>query len=113
MMLVEEGEVGVREDMSRYLPEGLVPGNTPRTLAQSMSHRPGFEESHAIFDPAIAALPRAEALAASLACAGMERLAQAASDCFRALPPGFRLASTTMGPRLRRGDLMPGWGRWC
>src|SRR6056297_4180379 len=34
-------------------------------MAQLMSHRPGFEESYAIFDPAIAALPREAALAAA------------------------------------------------
>ncbi len=65
LMLVEEGALDLREDVSQYLPEGLVPGDAPLTLAQLMSHRPGFEESYAIFDPAIAALPRAEALSAS------------------------------------------------
>lgn len=42
-----------------------MPGDAPLTLAHLMSHRPGFEESYAIFDATIAALPRAEALAAS------------------------------------------------
>lgn len=65
MMLVEEGALDLHEDISRYLPEGLVPDDAPLTMAQLMSHRPGFEESYAIFDPAIAALPRAEALAVS------------------------------------------------
>jgi len=65
MQLVEEGALDLREDLAPYLPEDLVPGDTPLTMAQLMSHRPGFEESYAIFDPAIATLPRTEALAAS------------------------------------------------
>jgi CubicO group peptidase (beta-lactamase class C family) len=65
MQLVEEGALDLREDLAPYLPEDLVPGDTPLTMAQLMSHRPGFEESYAIFDPAIAALPRTEALAAA------------------------------------------------
>jgi len=65
MMLVEEGAVGLHDDITPILPEGLVPGDAPLTLAQLMSHRPGFEESFAIFDDAIASLPRAEALAAA------------------------------------------------
>jgi CubicO group peptidase (beta-lactamase class C family) len=65
MQLVEEGALDLREDLAPYLPAGLVPGDAPLTMAQLMSHRPGFEESYAIFDPAIAALPRAEALAAA------------------------------------------------
>ncbi len=65
MILLEEDALDLHEDVLRYLPEGLVPDDAPLTMAQLMSHRPGFEESYAIFDPAIAALPRAEALAAS------------------------------------------------
>ncbi len=65
MQLVEEGALDLQDDVSRYLPGGLVPGETPLTMAQLMSHRPGFEESYAIFDHAIAALPRAEALVAA------------------------------------------------
>ena len=65
MQLAEDGALDLQQDLSRYLPGGLVPGDAPLTMAQLMSHRPGFEESYAIFDPAIAALPRAEALAAS------------------------------------------------
>lgn len=65
MMLVEEGAIGLNDDITPILPEGLVPGDAPLTLAQLMSHRPGFEESFAIFDETIASLPRAEALAAA------------------------------------------------
>jgi CubicO group peptidase (beta-lactamase class C family) len=65
MMLVEEGVIGLGDDITPILPEGLVPGDAPLTLAQLMSHRPGFEESFAIFDDAIASLPRDEALAAA------------------------------------------------
>jgi CubicO group peptidase (beta-lactamase class C family) len=65
MMLVEEGVIGLGDDITPILPEGLVPGDAPLTLAQLMSHRPGFEESFAIFDDAIASLPRVEALAAA------------------------------------------------
>lgn len=63
MMLVEEGRLDLEADVARYLPDIEVPGTEPLTLAQLMSHRSGFEESYAIFDPAVAALPRAEALA--------------------------------------------------
>jgi hypothetical protein len=65
MMLVEEGAIGLGDDITPILPEGLVPGDAPLTLAQLMSHRPGFEESFAVFDDAIASLPRVEALAAA------------------------------------------------
>lgn len=65
MMLVEEGAVGLHDDITPILPEGLVPGDAPLTLAQLMSHRPGFEESFAIFDEAIASLPRVEAMSAA------------------------------------------------
>ncbi len=65
MMLVEEGALDLQEDISQYLPEGMVPGDTPLTLAQVMSHRPGFEESYAIFDQELAGLPRVDALAAT------------------------------------------------
>jgi CubicO group peptidase (beta-lactamase class C family) len=34
-------------------------------MAQLMSHRPGYEDSYAIFDPEIGALPRPQALAES------------------------------------------------
>jgi CubicO group peptidase (beta-lactamase class C family) len=63
MMLVEEGRLALDDDIAAYVPSVPVPGAAPLTLAQVMSHRGGFEESYAIFDPAIAALPRAEALA--------------------------------------------------
>ena len=62
MMLVEEGRLDLEADVARHLPDVEVPGTEPLTLAQLMSHRGGFEESYAIFDPAVAALPRAEAL---------------------------------------------------
>jgi CubicO group peptidase (beta-lactamase class C family) len=62
MMLVEEGRLDLEADVTRYLSDVEVTGGAPLTLAQLMSHRGGFEESYAIFDPAVAALPRAEAL---------------------------------------------------
>lgn len=62
MMLVEEGQLDLQADVSQYLQDVAVPGAEPLTLAQLMSHRGGFEESYAIFDPVAAALPRAEAL---------------------------------------------------
>jgi CubicO group peptidase (beta-lactamase class C family) len=65
MMLVEEGRLDLRADVNDYLPDFEVPGSEPLTVAQLMSHRGGFEESYAIFDEAIAALPRARALAAA------------------------------------------------
>jgi len=63
MMLVEEGRLDLHADVSNYLPGFDIPGGTPLTLAHLMSHRGGFEESYAIFDEDIAALPRAQALA--------------------------------------------------
>ncbi len=65
MMLVEEGRLDLRADVSNYLPGFDIPGGEPLTLAHLMSHRGGFEESYAIFDQDIAALPRAQALAAA------------------------------------------------
>jgi len=65
MMLVEEGRLDLRADVSGYLPSLKVPGSEPLTLAHLMSHRAGFAESYAIFDRDIAALPRAQALAAA------------------------------------------------
>lgn len=65
MMLVEEGALDLQADVSSYLRETAVPGREPLTLAHLMSHRPGFEDSYALFDPAIGALPRPQALAAS------------------------------------------------
>lgn len=65
MMLVEEGRLDLRGDVARHLQDIPVPGDAPLTMAQLMSHRGGFEESYAIFDMAIAALPRADALRAA------------------------------------------------
>lgn len=65
MMLAEEGRLDLQADVAGYLHETAVPGDEPLTLAQLMSHRPGFEDSYAIFDEEIAALPRPQALAAS------------------------------------------------
>ncbi|TFL16635.1 class A beta-lactamase-related serine hydrolase [Jannaschia formosa] len=62
MMLVEEGRLDLGSDVAQYLWDVEVPGTEPLTLTQLMSHRGGFEESYAIFDPAVATLPRAEAL---------------------------------------------------
>ncbi|MEO0703445.1 MAG: serine hydrolase [Pseudomonadota bacterium] len=65
MLLVEEGAVGLQDDLTPLLPEGLVPGDTPLTLAHLMSHRPGLEESFAIFDETVSGLPKVEALYAA------------------------------------------------
>lgn len=65
MMLVEEGQLDLQADVAGYLRETEVPGTEPLTMAQLMSHRPGFEDSYAIFDPDIGALPRPQALAES------------------------------------------------
>ena len=65
MMLVEEGALDLQADVAGYLEGTPVPGDEPLTLAQLMSHRPGFEDTYALFDPAIGALPRPQALAAS------------------------------------------------
>ena len=65
MMLVEEGLLDLQTDVSGYLRETEVPGSEPLTLAHLMSHRPGYEDSYALFDPAVGALPRPQALAAS------------------------------------------------
>jgi len=65
MMLVEEGALDLQADVAGYLRETAVPGDTPLTLAHLMSHRPGLEDSYALFDPAIGARPRPQALAAS------------------------------------------------
>lgn len=65
MMLVEEGALDLQTDVAGYLRETTVPGSEPLTLAHLMSHRPGYEDTYAIFDPAIGALPRPQALAAS------------------------------------------------
>ncbi len=65
MMLVEEGVLDLQADVAGYLRDVTVPGDEALTLAHLMSHRPGFEDTYAIFDPAIGALPRPQALAAS------------------------------------------------
>ena len=65
MMLVEEGRLDLQADVAGYLREAAVPGTEPLTLVHLMSHRPGYEESYALFDPAVGALPRPQALAAS------------------------------------------------
>lgn len=62
MMLVEEGALDLQADIAGYLIETKVPGSTPLTMAQLMSHRPGYEDSYAIFDPGIGARPRPQAL---------------------------------------------------
>ncbi len=65
MMLVEDGTLDLQADVSGYVRATEVPGNEPLTLAHLMSHRPGYEDSYGLFDPAIGALPRPQALAAS------------------------------------------------
>jgi len=65
MMLVEEGLLDLQADVAGYLRTTAVPGKEPLTLAHLMSHRPGYEDSYALFDPAVGAMPRPNALAAS------------------------------------------------
>lgn len=65
LMLVDEGRLDLHADVDGYLNNVDVPGTEPLTLAHLMSHRPGYEESYAIFDPDIGALARPQALAAS------------------------------------------------
>lgn len=65
MILVEEGALNLTDDIVPLLPEGLVPGETPLSMAHLMSHRPGFEESFAIFDESVSSLPREEAMFAA------------------------------------------------
>ena len=65
MMLVAEGVLDLHADVANYLRETETPGDEPLTLAHLMSHRPGYEDTYTIFDPAIGALPRPQALAAS------------------------------------------------
>ncbi|MGY6410810.1 MAG: serine hydrolase domain-containing protein [Alkalilacustris sp.] len=73
MMLEEAGQLDLHADVAGYLPGFDIPGETPLTLAQLMSHRPGFEESYRLFDPALGALPRRAALAASAPAQVMPR----------------------------------------
>ena len=124
MMLVEDGRLDLHADVATYLPGFEVPGRTPLTLAQVMSHRSGYEESYRIFDQGIAALPRAEALAAAApaqvfprgavtsysnwaaALAGLvvEEVAGEPWEAFvqaRILDP-LGMADTTLAERLRR-----------
>jgi CubicO group peptidase (beta-lactamase class C family) len=65
MMLLEEGRLDLQADVSDYLRDMAVPGTEPLTMAHLMSHRSGYAESYGLFDPAISALPRPQALAAS------------------------------------------------
>ncbi|MBI1263337.1 MAG: serine hydrolase [Alphaproteobacteria bacterium] len=64
MMLEAEGRLDLHADVNTYL-TGFQAGRggPPITLAQLMSHRPGLEDTLAIFLPGLAALDRPEALA--------------------------------------------------
>ncbi len=64
MMLEAEGVLDLHADVNTYL-TGFQAGHggEPITLAQLMSHRPGLEDSFAIFLPQFAAFDRPEALA--------------------------------------------------
>ncbi|WP_286131204.1 serine hydrolase domain-containing protein [Loktanella sp. 5RATIMAR09] len=129
MMLVEDGRLDLRADVSNYLPGFDIPGGEPLTLAHLMSHRGGFEESYAIFDQDIAALPRAEALAvaapdqvfprgeitsysnwgAALAGLVVEEVSGQPWEAFvqaRILDP-LRMGDTTLAERLRQSDQPP------
>lgn len=64
MMLEAEGVLDLHEDVNAYLTSFQAGrGGEPVTLAQLMSHRPGLEDSFAIFLPAFAVMDRPEALA--------------------------------------------------
>lgn len=74
MMLEAEGVLDLHEDVNTYL-TGFQAGRggEPITLAQLMSHRPGLEDSFAIFLPEFAAMERPQALARTEPRQVMER----------------------------------------
>ncbi|MCC5868190.1 MAG: serine hydrolase [Gammaproteobacteria bacterium] len=49
MMLVEEGVLDLHADVAGYTRETEVPGFEQLTLAQLMSHRPGYEDTYEQF----------------------------------------------------------------
>lgn len=64
MMLEADGLLDLHEDVNTYLTSFQAGrGGEPVTLAQLMSHRPGLEDSFAIFLPQFAVMDRAQALA--------------------------------------------------
>ncbi len=66
MMLVERGTLDLDADVNHYLERYTVPdGERPLTLRDLMSHRAGVEENLDLFSTRVAALDRADALAAS------------------------------------------------
>jgi len=65
MMLAEQGALDLDADVNTYLDGFEVTGDTPLTLNQIMAHRPGLEDTYAIFIPEIGELPLDEALNAS------------------------------------------------
>jgi CubicO group peptidase (beta-lactamase class C family) len=66
MMLVERGVLDLDEDVNRYLTRYTVPdGERALTLRDLMSHRAGVEENLDLWSVEVAAMERAEAIAAS------------------------------------------------
>jgi len=65
MMLAEQGALDLDADVNTYLDGFEVRGAAPLTLNQIMAHRPGLEDTYALFIPAVGELPLDEALAAS------------------------------------------------
>lgn len=66
MMLVERGVLDLDADVNTYLQRYTVPeGERPLTLRDLMSHRAGVEENLDLWSVEVAAMERAEAIAAS------------------------------------------------
>jgi len=66
MMLVERGVLDLDADVNTYLERYTVPeGERPLTLRDLMSHRAGVEENLDLWSVEVAAMERAEAIAAS------------------------------------------------
>ena len=66
MMLVERGILDLDADVNTYLKRYTVPdGERALTLRQLMSHRAGVEENLDLFSTEVAAMERADAIAAS------------------------------------------------
>jgi CubicO group peptidase (beta-lactamase class C family) len=66
MMLVERGVLDLDEDVNSYLERYTVPdGDRPLTLRDLMSHRAGVEENLDLWSVEVAAMDRADAIAAS------------------------------------------------
>lgn len=66
MVLVDRGELDLDTDVNEYLKSYKVPaGPEPLTVNDLMAHRPGLEDTIAVFLPKNSQLPLAEAMAAT------------------------------------------------